>query len=84
MVVFKSIIYEQTLLQECGDRLQMLRYAWEILNEHGRLIDLTPDWIDVPYPEDVAELLVGGNDSSSINFEADEFSSSSDTSDIEV
>ena len=53
-------------------------------NEHGRLIDLTPDWIDVPYPEDVAQLLVGGDDSNSISFEADEFSSCSDTSDIEV
>ena len=51
--------------------------------QHGWLHDLTPDWIDVPYPEDVAELLVDSDDMNDSIFEADEYSSSSDTSDIE-
>ena len=51
--------------------------------QHGWLHDLTPDWIDVHYPEDVAELLVDSDDMNNSIFEADEYSSSSDTSDIE-
>ena len=50
--------------------------------QHGWLHDLTPDWIDVPYPGDVAELLVGSNDMNDSSFEADEYSSSSLTSKI--
>ncbi len=50
--------------------------------QHGWLHDLTPDWIDVPYPEDVAELLVGSDDMNDSSFGADEYSSSSDISDI--
>eukprot|EP00794_Sanderia_malayensis_P002593 gene2593-biopygen2126 len=51
--------------------------------QHGWLNDLSPDWIDVPYPEDVAELLIGTDDMNDECFEAEEYSSSSDASDTE-
>eukprot|EP00112_Aurelia_sp_Birch-Aquarium-sp1_P009796 Seg2126.11 transcript_id=Seg2126.11/GoldUCD/mRNA.D3Y31 product="hypothetical protein" protein_id=Seg2126.11/GoldUCD/D3Y31 len=51
--------------------------------QHGWLHHLTPDWIDMPHPEDVAELLIDSEDMNDSSFEAEEYSSSSDTSDIE-
>ena len=68
---------------------RMWRKAQDLLmylenpQQNGWLHDLTPDWIDMPYPEDIVELLVDSDDMNDISFEADEYSSSSDASDNE-